>query len=309
MMRGFRLPTIAARSHAVRLRAIFAALVLALGTIVAYPGTTLAWDAGAFSAADEQLLFTLTNQDRASAGLNALTNDTYLHNKARWRAQDMGDRNYFSHYIPPDNKMVFYYMSHDGYCYKVAGENIGVSTYGDSDATSHIEIAFMASPGHRANILGTWARMGIGAYKSAAGKKLYTVLFSVPCGVTVPTPAPIVTPAPTLAPGATPTPVRTAAPKPTTSTTRTAAPVGTAAPSNATGASASPSAGASASPSPTPAPTSSPTATPAAAVSPTPVPSAPPGPGTQSLRVRPESASPNPMQSFLDWLFGGLLHW
>jgi uncharacterized protein YkwD len=306
------MPAFAAFPRAGRLRAIFAALVLASATLVINPSTALAWDVGAFSAADEQLLFTLTNQDRASAGLNALTNDTYLHNKARWRAQDMGDNNYFSHYIPPDNKLVFYYMSRDGYCYKVAGENIGVSTYGDGDATSHIEVAFMGSASHRANILGTWARMGIGAYKSAAGKKYYTVLFSIPCGVTVPTPTPIVTPAPTLAPGATPTPVRTAAPtirvtpRPTTSTTKTATPVRTGTPSNTTPSSASPSPGASASPSPIPAPTPAPTATP----SPTPslVPPVTPGQGPPSLRVRPESAAPNPLQSFLDWLFGGLFH-
>ena len=54
-----------------------------------------AWGISYFSPGDEQLLFSLTNQDRASAGLNALVNYSYLHSKAEWRAQDMGDRNYF----------------------------------------------------------------------------------------------------------------------------------------------------------------------------------------------------------------------
>ena len=149
-------------------------------------GTALAWDPGTFSAGDEQLLFSLTNQDRASAGLNALVDDGYLHKEAEWRAKDMGDRNYFSHEIPPDNKMVFDYMQSDGYCFKVAGENIGLSTYGDARATSSIEVAFMGSPSHRANILGTWANLSVGAYKAADGRKLYDVLFSIPCGVAVP---------------------------------------------------------------------------------------------------------------------------
>ena len=164
--------------------------------LVATAGTALAWDPGTFSSADEQLLFSLTNQDRASAGLNALVNDSYLHKEAEWRAQDMGDRDYFSHQIPPDGNMVFDYMQSDGYCFKVAGENIGLSTYGDDGATTSIETAFMGSPPHRANILGTWAHLGVGAYKAADGRKLYDVLFSIPCGVSVPTPTPVTDPTP-----------------------------------------------------------------------------------------------------------------
>jgi uncharacterized protein YkwD len=304
----------AARPRIHRLRILAAAVAIAALSVVATPGISFAWAVSSFSAADEQHLFTLTNQDRASAGLNVLTNDNYLHNKAEWRAQDMGDNGYFSHTIPPDGKLVFYYMSKDGYCYKVAGENIGVSTYGDADATTHIEAAFMGSSSHRANILGTWARMGIGAYKGPDGRKLYAVLFSIPCGVTVPTPPPVVTPAPTLGPDQTPVPVKTAAPTPRatprpTSATRTATPLNT--PSASPSATASPSPTESASPAPTPSPTpeATPTASPSASPSPTPVPAVTPGPVSLSLRVRPEPAPPGPLQSFLDWLFGDLFHW
>jgi uncharacterized protein YkwD len=307
-------PAAAASPRIHRLRILAAAVAIAALSVVATPGTTFAWAASSFSAADEQLLFTLTNQDRASAGLNVLTNDAYLHNKAEWRAQDMGDRGYFSHYIPPDNKLVFFYMSQDGYCYKVAGENIGVSTYGDADATAHIEAAFMGSKSHRENILGTWARMGIGAYKGPDGRKLYTVLFSIPCGVTVPTPPPAVTPAPTLAPAQTPIPVQTAAPRPKvtprpTSATRTATPVESPAVSPSAGASPSPTESAPPSPTPSPVPEATPTASPSASPSPSALPAPTPGPLTLSLRVRPEPSPPGPLQSFLDWLFGGLLPW
>jgi uncharacterized protein YkwD len=208
---------LASRPPRRRLRVLGAAVAAAA---LALAANALAWDASAFSPADEQLLFTLTNRDRAAAGLNALANDSYLHKKAEWRAKDMGDNNYFSHSIPPDGKKVFAYMQAEGYCFTVAGENIGLSTYTDDVATNRIETAFMNSSSHRANILGTWARMGIGAYKAADGRKLYTVLFSIPCGVTVPTPTPVKTPAPVVTPTPAPTPTR--APTPTPAPTRAA---------------------------------------------------------------------------------------
>ena len=133
-------PVVAAAMRSLRIAGL--GLALAALTLVSTAGPAFAWTSSAFSPADEKLLFTLTNQDRASAGLNALVNDSYLHKEAEWRAKDMADRDYFSHQIPPDNKMVFSYMQADGYCFKVAGENIGLSTYGD-DATTRIDTAFM----------------------------------------------------------------------------------------------------------------------------------------------------------------------
>ena len=199
-------------------------IALVAMTIVATAGTAFAWNASALSPGDEQLLLSLTNQDRARAGLNALVEDTYLHKEAEWRAQDMGDNKYFGHQIPPTNNLVFSYMQADGYCFNTAGENIGYSTYPDGTVTTGIETAFMNSPGHRANILGTWARIGVGAYKAADGKKLYAVLFSIPCGVRVPV-ARVATPAPTRAAAPAPTlaPARKATAKPTAQLTATAA--------------------------------------------------------------------------------------
>jgi uncharacterized protein YkwD len=297
-----------------RLRVLGAAIAAAALALAATAGTALAWDAAAFSPADEQLLFTLTNRDRAAAGLNALANDTYLHKKAEWRAKDMGDNNYFSHAIPPDGKKVFVYMQADGYCFTVAGENIGLSTYTDDVATNRIETAFMNSSSHRANILGTWARMGVGAYKAADGRKLYTVLFSIPCGVTVPAPTPVTTPTP--APVPTPTPVTTPTPAPvptptpawtpaptSTATTGTTGPAGPT-PSDLPSGSQSPTGTASAAPaSPTPHPSSAPStgptqgaegATPTAAAQVT------------SLRVHERARSQGPLESFLDAIFGAL---
>ena len=98
----------------------------------------------------------LTNRSRASAGLKALKVDSTLKSVARWRSKDMIDRDYFSHTIPGFGKV--WDKLHDiGYCYKVAGENIGWNNYPDDIATAAIHSMFMDSPGHRANILGkTW---------------------------------------------------------------------------------------------------------------------------------------------------------
>jgi uncharacterized protein YkwD len=253
-----------------KLRNACIAVALATMALASTAGVALAWDPAAFSGADEQLLFSLTNQDRASAGLNALVNDSYLHSKAEWRAKDMGDRNYFSHAIPPDGKKIFDYMQSDGYCFTYAGENIGLSTFDDSVATNRIESAFMNSARHRANILGTWVRMGIGAYKAADGRKLYDVLFSIPCGAPRPIPTP--TPIPTIK--GTSDPIPTLDPFPT----------GSPPPVGIPGKKAS-----------TPAPAST-----------TDNGSSPAPEQATTLRVHEKTVSAGPIESFFNALFGGI---
>ena len=143
----------------------------------------------------------MTNRARASAGLKALKVDSTLHTVARWRSKDMIDRNYFSHSIPGYGK-VWDKLNAIGYCYNVAGENIGWNNYPDDIATAAIQQAFMDSAGHRANIMGkAWDVIGIGAYKGPTGKKMWTVLFADKCGSTAPKP----TPKPTTRPKADPT--------------------------------------------------------------------------------------------------------
>ena len=210
-----------------------------IGLLLA-PASALAWSGGTFSSASERQLVTLTNQARASAGRSSLRIDSALTSIARYRAKDMIDRNYFSHQIPPTGKMVFDVMQARGYCFNIAGENIGWNTYPDDVATAQIEQMFLNSPDHRANIVGrAWDVIGVGAYKSASGKKMWTVLFADKCG-SAPKPTPKPTPRPTPHP--------TPHPKPTVHPT----------------------------PKPTPNPTPRPTATPAATPSPTPTATQPP---------------------------------
>jgi uncharacterized protein YkwD len=203
------------------------ATIAALVFTIATPAAVFAWDANSFSASDEQLLVTLTNQARANAGLPALQVDGALTDMARWRSKDMIDRNYFSHSIPPDGKKVFDYLTASGYCFKVAGENIGTNNFPDDIATETIQQGFMDSAGHRANILGTgWDVIGVGAYKGADGKHMWTVLFADKCSAAPPPPAP--TPAPTPKPA--PKPVVTPKPAPKATTTPIVTPAPTPAP-------------------------------------------------------------------------------
>jgi uncharacterized protein YkwD len=187
-----------------------------VGLFVA-PSTALGWGANSFSSTSEKQLVSLTNHSRANAGLRSLRVDSALTSIARSRSKDMIQRNYFSHSIPPSGKSVFDVMQERGYCFKLAGENIGWNNYPDATATEAIHEAFMNSSGHRANIMGrSWDLIGIGAYKAASGKKMWTVLFADKCS-SAPKPTPRPTPKPTPRPTPKPTPKATpkATPKPT----------------------------------------------------------------------------------------------
>jgi uncharacterized protein YkwD len=187
------------------------AFALSAVGLFATPGRVLGWDANSFSSAAESQLVALTNQARTSRGLPALKVDSALTSIARWRSKDMMVRDYFSHDIPkPPGGRVFNEMDRRGYCYSLAGENIGWNTYPDDVATQQIQQMFMASAGHRSNILGTrWDHIGVGAYKGSTGKKIWTVLFADKCG-SAPAPRPTAKPAPK----ATPRPAVRATPKP-----------------------------------------------------------------------------------------------
>jgi uncharacterized protein YkwD len=220
--------------------AAMTAIAFTLTTVglFAAPGSTFAWDVNSFSSASEAQLVSLTNQARAAAGLRSLRVDSKLTAIARSRSKDMIVRNYFSHTIKGTSYNVFHILDTKGYCYKIAGENIGWNNYPDDVATTTIQRQFMNSSGHRANILGkAWDVIGIGAYKGPTGKKMWTVIFADRCGTTTtatptpkptPTPTPKPTPRPTPKPTPKPTPRPTpkvvATPKPTPKPTPTATP-------------------------------------------------------------------------------------
>jgi uncharacterized protein YkwD len=225
----FRTPSeVARRTASVRRLAMAVAVTFAVTSVVAFasPSRAFGWDAGSFSSSSEAELVALTNRSRVNAGLPALKVDSTLTSVARWRSKDMIVRDYFSHTIPGYGK-VWDKLSAVGYCYKLAGENIGWNNYPDDIATAAIHQSFMDSAGHRENILGpAWDHIGVGAYKGPTGKKMWTVLFADKCGSTAPKPTAKSTPKPKSVVRATPRPT----PKPTPKPARAPAAVATPAP-------------------------------------------------------------------------------
>ena len=166
--------------------ALLLVLALTLGSAgaAAAPSPASAWDAGVPDAPSEALLTALTNASRTHDGLATLLVDEELVAIARWRSEDMAQRGYFSHDIPPKGTKVFSELSDRGYCYVVAGENIGWLSGPDAGAEERIHAMFLDSPKHKALILGeAWDAIGIGSYKGADGRHFWTVLFAETCAV------------------------------------------------------------------------------------------------------------------------------
>ncbi|MGC8634426.1 MAG: CAP domain-containing protein [Candidatus Limnocylindrales bacterium] len=286
---------ISLRHRLIRLTLALLTWALVAGWALALPAAPAvrAWDAGTFSAPDEQLLFSLTNQARAGSGLAPLRYDSQLHSLAEWRAQDMSVRGYFSHQIPPQGYEVFHYMDQRGIQYVLAGENIGWDNASDDQATPMIQQMFMNSPEHRSNILGPlWDSMGVGAYKGTDGKLMYCVLFKETRPAATPTPTPPPTPAPTPRSTPRPTAPPTLAPTFTPAPRPTATPRPVQAPPVASTASPALRSKPGATPSPTPPPTPTPTPVPLTA----PAPAATPGLPTQAAApsVAPSAVPPAP---------------
>ena len=94
-------------------------------------------------------LFDLTNQERTKSSLKPLTLSEQLNKAAFLKAQDMFVHNYWAH-ESPTGVTPWKWLADVDYNYDVAGENLA-KNFVDADTTT---AAWMASPTHRANILG-----------------------------------------------------------------------------------------------------------------------------------------------------------
>lgn len=115
----------------------------------------------------EQAIFQRVNQERATAGLPALSYNTTMEHYARVKSKDMGDRGYFDH-KDPQGRLITDQMKADGVSYNSWGENIAYiqGVNGNSTLATQFMDNWMNSPGHRANILSSnFSSIGIGVYK------------------------------------------------------------------------------------------------------------------------------------------------
>lgn len=98
------------------------------------------------------------NQSRQTSSIGELQVNPLLEKAAQLKAQDMAQKSYFAH-TSPEGVTPWYWLGQVGYRYAAAGENLAVNFLDSSD----VHTAWMASPGHRANILnGTYTQIGIG---------------------------------------------------------------------------------------------------------------------------------------------------
>jgi hypothetical protein len=133
---------------------------LAAGAVPAAAATT--------DDAAETELVRLTNEDRAAAGLAALGHDPAASSVARAWATSMADRSTLEH-NPNLVRDVEAFVTRD---WTRIGENVG---YGPRPGP--IQDAFMASSGHRRNVLGQYNRVGVGAVRDGNGQLWVAVVF------------------------------------------------------------------------------------------------------------------------------------
>ncbi len=121
---------------------------------------------------DEKEVFNLINTQRINNGLPTLKISNEVQKVARVKAQDMVDKNYFSHTSPtygsPFDMLKSFKVS-----YNSAGENIA----GNSSNSGAVN-AWMNSPGHKANILNSsFNYTGIGVVSSPRYGKIFVQMF------------------------------------------------------------------------------------------------------------------------------------
>ena len=123
-------------------------------------------------SAQEENAYNLLNQDRIANGLSPLALDPVLSEIARAKSRDMHTNGYFAHtsttYGSPSQM-----LTHFGYSFTSVAENIAHHA-----TVEKSQAAFMASSGHRTNLLGSqWKKVGIGVWTDSQGFVYVTQLF------------------------------------------------------------------------------------------------------------------------------------
>ena len=125
-------------------------------------------DAGVSSFETE--VVRLVNNIRKQNGLKELTHNWQLSRVARYKSQDMADKNYFSHTSPTYGSPFQMSLSF-GISYRTAGENIAKG----QRTPEAVVNAWMNSAGHKANILSSsYKEIGVGYVKNG---NIWTQMF------------------------------------------------------------------------------------------------------------------------------------
>jgi uncharacterized protein YkwD len=118
------------------------------------------------------------NNERIAAGLAPLQLDGALVSVARERSNDMARQGYFSH-TSPSGETAFSLLDRYGIPYAWAGENLARNNYPDEESVAVAMRDWMASDGHRENMLNVhYTSIGVGSAVDATGMKYFTVIFT-----------------------------------------------------------------------------------------------------------------------------------
>lgn len=157
-------------------------------------------------------VISLSNQQRASNGIGALTYNGQLAQAAYAKAQDMFTKDYWSHYNP-EGQGPAYFIASSGYNYSTGGENLAK----DFNTSAGVVNAWMNSAGHRANILkAAYVHTGVAVVDGnfqGTDTTLVVAMYGAPQAAPAPAPAtsqptaPVTPKAAPVAPAPTPAPV------------------------------------------------------------------------------------------------------
>jgi hypothetical protein len=149
------------RPHLLRgsgLRNIAVAVIFVEVIFFLLPVLTRINTTGNIAAVLPAILADLTNNERATQNLPALTVSPLLNEAAQMKADDMAAKGYFAH-TSPEGKTPWYWLLQVGYNYQYAGENLAINFSDSKDVTA----AWMASPTHKENIeKGNYTEVGTG---------------------------------------------------------------------------------------------------------------------------------------------------
>jgi uncharacterized protein YkwD len=147
-------------------------------------------DLAAPAAVQEQAMRCMTDYARSQAGMGSLADASDLDRSARDKSSDILRCDSFSH--EACGRQFTYWMERVGYipanCWR-AGENIAWGT-GDLGSVRAIFRAWIYSPGHRENILGSYDQIGVGLdvgnLGGNEGVHVWTQHFGSHCGESSP---------------------------------------------------------------------------------------------------------------------------
>lgn len=141
-----------------------------------YPGQKITIPSISDVKALEDEVIRLTNIERSKRGLGALKANWQLSRVARYKSQDMINKNYFAHQSPTYGSP-FDMMESFGLRFASAGENIAMG----QRTPKEVVAAWMNSPGHRGNILSaSFTEIGVGFAKDKSGRCYWTQMFMRP---------------------------------------------------------------------------------------------------------------------------------